>query len=153
MWGAIATIGGGLIKKAGSSLVKKAGGLLSKGLKSAAGRQVAKSLPTAGNVLTGIGIGAGAAPVLRNLPPLIGGGSLPALPNLPDFPSFGGGGGRSGGSGKRYRRMNAGNAKALRRAARRLEAGEKLFRKIYSIRHGATPRASCVTPKRARKRA
>lgn len=153
MFGALATIGGGLLKKAGGSLLKSAGGLLKKGLTSTFGKKAAKHAPAIGNVLTGIGIGAGSAPVLRNLPPLVGGGSLPALPNLPDFPSFGGGGGRSGGSGKRYRRMNAGNAKALRRAARRLEAGEKLFRKIYSIRHGATPRASCVTPKRARKRA
>ncbi len=63
------------------------------------------------------------------------------------LPSFGGvtGGGSStmpmiGATRTRKRpTMNYGNGKAIRRAARRLEGAEKMFRRVFSIRHGKAP--------------
>lgn len=50
--------------------------------------------------------------------------------------------------GKPYKRpsMNPMNYRAAMRASRRLEKGEKLLRRIYSIRHGG--RAGSIVPKR-----
>ncbi len=39
-------------------------------------------------------------------------------------------------SGRRYRRMNPMNHRALRRAVRRLEGAERLFRKVFTISGG-----------------
>lgn len=91
-----------------------------------------------------------------------------STPGMPPLPSIGGGVVKSGGifsdvrggssttapSGYRrhYRRMNPMNVKALRRAARRLESGEKLFRKVFSISHPGHGH-STVKIKRGRKRA
>lgn len=85
-----------------------------------------------------------------------GGSMVPQLPKL-----TGGFGDVSAGSsstapthrasfGRKRRRMNPMNAKALRRAARRLESGEKLFRKVFTMIHHKP--AGKVVPKR-RKRA
>jgi len=50
-----------------------------------------------------------------------------------------------GGGGKRYRRMNPLNARALRRAIRRLDGAEKVFKKVFRFNHGKA--ASNVRPK------
>lgn len=97
--------------------------------------------------------------VLGSLPPIftgqlpaIGGGVVKGGP----FGDVNAGGSSTAqqysyGTRRRYRRMNPMNVRALRRAARRLDAGEKLFRKVFSIRHGGS--AGKVTPKRGKKRA
>lgn len=64
------------------------------------------------------------------------GGGIAAIRQLKDIPGpfqnpFGG---RGGASGRRYRRMNAGNAKALRRAFRRIDAFTKLAQKAGYVR-------------------
>jgi len=41
--------------------------------------------------------------------------------------------------GKRYRRMNPANGRALRRAMRRIEGAEKVFRKVFKFKHGKAP--------------
>ena len=48
--------------------------------------------------------------------------------------------------GKQIRSINAMNVRAAKRAVRRLEAGEKLLRKIFNVRHGKAP--AKITPKR-----
>lgn len=50
------------------------------------------------------------------------------------------------GEPKKYRRMNPTNARALRRAMRRLEGAEKIFRKVFAFNHGKAPVK--VRPKR-----
>lgn len=42
-------------------------------------------------------------------------------------------------SGRRYRRMNPANGRALRRAMRRIEGAEKIFRKVFKFKHGKAP--------------
>lgn len=49
------------------------------------------------------------------------------------------------GEGRTYRRMNPMNARALRRAVRRLESAEKLFKKVYRFNHAKS--AVNVRPK------
>lgn len=97
--------------------------------------------------------------------------SRPVLPPLPGAGFAGGGFGGGGGGGlvlagekqwptnrdgspRRMRRdgkpwkrpsMNFANGRAIKRAARRLEGAEKLFRRVFSIRHGGS--AGRVTPK------
>jgi hypothetical protein len=44
--------------------------------------------------------------------------------------------------------MNFGNGRAIKRAARRLEGAEELFKRVFSIRHGKRPVG--VTPKKGR---
>lgn len=79
-----------------------------------------------------IGAGGGTA-ILKKAAGAAGGfAAIKALPKIPgpfEPPSFGFGGGR-----KKYRRMNAGNAKALRRAFRRIEAFGKLASKAGYVR-------------------
>jgi hypothetical protein len=41
--------------------------------------------------------------------------------------------------GKRYRRMNPANGRALRRAMRRLDAAENIFKKVFKFNHGRAP--------------
>lgn len=50
--------------------------------------------------------------------------------------------------GKPWKRpsMNFANGRAIRRAARRLEGAEKMFRRVFSIRHGGS--AGRVVPKK-----
>lgn len=98
-----------LVKKlAGKGLAKLTGGkLIGKGGATAAAKKV-------------VGFGAG------------GGALIGAAKNLPNIPGpfqnpFGGG-------RKTYRRMNAGNAKALRRAFRRIDAFTKLAKKAGYVR-------------------
>lgn len=52
----------------------------------------------------------------------------------------------NGGFRQRYRRMNPMNHRALRRAVRRLEGAEKLFRKVFTISGGK------ITPKKRSRR-
>lgn len=52
--------------------------------------------------------------------------------------------------GRKRRRMNPMNVKAVRRAARRLESAEKLFKRIFTMRHHKS--AGSVTAKSRRKR-
>ena len=58
--------------------------------------------------------------------------------------------GGEGGGGRRYRRMNPLNARALRRAIRRLDGAEKTFKKVFRFNHGAA--ATNVRPKARRGR-
>lgn len=44
--------------------------------------------------------------------------------------------------------MNFGNGRAIKRAARRLEGAEELFKRVFSIRHGKRPVG--VTPKKGK---
>jgi hypothetical protein len=97
----------------------------------------------------------------------------PMFPSIPDlvknfapgmarFPAGGGGGGgmaekwptnkngtprRTRRDGKPWKRpsMNFANGRAIKRASRRLEGAEKMFRRVFSIRHGGS--AGRVTPK------
>ena|SRR5713101_8662691 len=62
-----------------------------------------------------------------------GGGALPST-----FEEAGISGGFVGG-GRRHRRMNAGNARALRRALRRVSAFGKLARKVIHFTHPVAP--------------
>lgn len=129
-------------------------------------------LPGAGiasRVITGIG-GAitrttgGLAGIPNRLP-------IPAPMRLPLLPGggagfFTGGGAAGGGGGgmtkdgrpRRIRRdgrpykrpsMNFANGRAIKRAARRLEGAEKMFRRVFSIRHGGSP--GKVLPKKGRR--
>jgi hypothetical protein len=42
-----------------------------------------------------------------------------------------------GGERRRYRRMNPGNTRAMRRAVRRVEAGAKMYSRLFHMRHGS----------------
>lgn len=46
---------------------------------------------------------------------------------------------RLGAPGRRYRRINPANGRALRRAMRRLDAAEKIFKKVFRFNHGKAP--------------
>lgn len=78
-----------------------------------------------------IGAGGGKAILTKAAKGAAGfGGAVAATKFASGLPSFGfGGGGR-----KRYKRMNAGNAKALRRAFRRIDAFSKLAAKAGYVR-------------------
>lgn len=78
-----------------------------------------------------IGAGAGAA--------ALGGGEMMA--------------GMFGKPHKRYRRMNPGNTRALGRAMRRIEAGARIFKRYYTIKHGGIRGASGVRVKGRHRRA
>jgi len=100
-----------LIKKfAGKALGKLTGGRL---IGAGGGMAILKKAAGAGGIAGGIA----AAKKF---------GQIPDLPG--PFAGFGGGG------KKKYRRMNAGNAKALRRAFRRVEAFGKLASKAGYVR-------------------
>ena len=45
-------------------------------------------------------------------------------------------GGHAGGFGRSYRRMNPMNVRALRKAVRRVNSAEKLFRQVFTITKG-----------------
>jgi hypothetical protein len=108
-FGSLIGLAGPALKKlAGKGLAKLTGGkLIGKGGATAAAKKI-------GGAVVGGGLGFGAVKKLPNLPG-------------PFQNPFGGG-------GKRYRRMNAGNAKALRRAFRRIDAFTKLAKKAGYVR-------------------
>jgi hypothetical protein len=60
--------------------------------------------------------------------------------------------GGGGGTGRR-RRINPGNVRAMRRAVRRVEAGAKLYSKLFRMRHGQIHGAPKVAIKGGRRRA
>lgn len=62
-------------------------------------------------------------------------------------------GGMFGRPRKRYRRMNPGNTRALGRAMRRIEAGARIFKRYYTIKHGGMRGAAGVRVKGRHRRA
>jgi len=146
--------------------LSKIGGFLSKGLSAISG--IGKVLP-----IPGAGV---SSAVLGGLSKAIGGAVARPLPNPMDVipilqgmkdpfrgtrltnPPIPGTGGmtRAGRprrirkDGRPYKRpsMNPLNARAMNRAVRRLEKGEKLLRRVFSIRHGQG--AGKILPKRKR---
>lgn len=136
LWGA---------KKMGlfSSLGKLAG----KGLKIAKGIGT-KVAPGGGLVNKAIGVGTKLAKRVgrKNLKKIAAGGAAALGVGGVAATRRGGGGGGGGvmmapdgslvSTGRSYRRINPGNSKALRRAIRRVEAGARLFGKIYSFKRG-----------------
>lgn len=111
------------------------GGFLTGGTLPAIGGLISQ----AGGILKGGGGGGGSSGGGLQMPFQVKG------PGGQLLPGFGG----KGGSGKRYRRMNPMNVKALRRAVRRIDSGEKLFRKVFVVKHH---KSGTIVPKR-RKRA
>jgi len=127
---------GSLIKRAAPKLLPK----------------LVKAIPGVGTIATVAGAGAsvyGAISAGRQVAqsaaiPLPGGGTLRPLAALPGgVPLFTG--------KKKYRRMNPLNGRALNRAIRRIDAAEKVFRKVLRVRN---PRAAqgAITPKSKRRK-
>jgi hypothetical protein len=67
-------------------------------------------------------------------------------------PGSGGAGAMAMGVHRRYRRINPGNARAMRRAIRRVTAGAKMYSRLFGITHGRIKGARHVRIRR-RKRA
>ena len=137
-----------------SSIGRGIGGIL----RSPLGGSILKAIPGVGTAVSILGAGLAIKDALGSrrpsLPPLAGSSGMPT--GATTSPGSQGGyvnvrGIRADSAGfGRRRRMNAGNAKAMRRAARRLEAGEKLFKKIFQLRHGHA--AGHVVPKGRKRR-
>lgn len=128
---------GGLIKRAVPKLIKS---------------PVLKAIPGVGTIATVAGAGAsvygavsaGRAAARSVQVPLPGGGTLRPLAALPGgTPLFEG--------RKKYRRMNPMNFRALNRAVRRLDAAEKMFRKVLRVRTPEKANRSIVPKTRKRK--
>jgi hypothetical protein len=127
-------LGGAAKKVAGKALRWATKGRL---LGSGGGRELAK------RVVQGAGAVAGTAVVTRatnavitRRDPTYGGQGIPDMSNYDMLPS--GEMVRVRG-GKRYRRINPANGRALRRAMRRLDAAEKIFKKVFRFNHGKAP--------------
>ena len=149
----------GLVGNIGS-LIGKGAGLIGKGVSMVPGPigAAGKLINLAGGALTAYGAAKGVGSAIQRFAPNI---NLPSLPNM-----FGGGASSSPGSraglkkdgtprrvkknGQFWKRpsMNFGNGRAIKRAARRLEGAEELFKRVFSIRHGKRPVG--VTPKKGK---
>jgi hypothetical protein len=122
--------------------IGKAIGGLAKGALGLAASPVTGPVGTAVKVMQGIG---GMKQPMKL--PLLPGGGAGFFARQPDFSDVMGGGSsltkagqprRIRSDGKPWKRpsMNFANGRAIRRAARRLEGAEKMFKKVFTIRHG-----------------
>jgi len=85
------------------------------------------------------------------------GGAVAGLGAAAVMGHMGSGGGRGvplpAGMGRRRRRINPGNPRAMRRAVRRVEAGAKMYHKLFGITHKSIHGAPGVHIRRHRKAA
>lgn len=142
---------GGILGGIGN-LIKRGVGLVAKGV------GVVAPGPS-GTVLRGIGgalTKAQPPQIMKGLPvrnlPLLPGGGIQIQQDLGAGLTKGGQPRRIRRDGRPYKRpsMNFANGRAIRRAARRLEGAEKMFRRVFSIRHGGS--AGKVLPKKSKGR-
>jgi len=135
---------GGILGSIGG-LIKRGAGLVSRGI-----GQIAPG--PSGAVLRGVGKALTPPQIMKGLPvrnlPLLPGGGVQIQQDLGAVLTRGGMPRRIRKDGKPYKRpsMNFANGRAIRRAARRLEGAEKMFRRVFSIRHGHS--AGKVLPKK-----
>jgi len=139
-------------------------GLVGKGLKLAGGVGLS-SLPGGGLIKKGIDVGSKIAGRIgrKNLKRLAVGGAVVGAGAI--AATTGGGGpvmtpGQAasigmtpGHFGRHRRRINPGNIRAMRRAVRRVEAGAKMFHRLFGITHKNIKGAPGVHVKRHRKAA
>lgn len=115
--------------------MKAAGGLLGSLAKKVAGPLI-RTVPGVGLATTGLGLAKGLLPKPSfGLGLATGAASGPAtrIATKAVTTTYQKAASAFGGPRKKYRRQNVGNMKALRRAIRRIQGAEKLFRTVLSV--------------------